>query len=247
LNDEQREYLNVVKTSAESLLKIISDILDISKIQAGKLVLRPREFWMRDMVNTTIKGLLASADEKHLQLASHISPEVPDVVLGDSDCLRQILDNLVRNAITFTATGEVVITVEASPDSSGATWHFSVRDTGIGVVFDKQKMIFEPFSQADASSRRKYGGTGLGLAISAQLVEMMGGRIWVESDGRTGSTFHFTAHLEAVDTPSGACPSTEVVSHVEEPPAEASIKQQTSPASEEAGRPLDMSRRTQLP
>jgi len=247
LNDEQREYLNVVKTSAESLLKIISDILDISKIQAGKLVLRPREFWMRDMVNTTIKGLLASADEKHLQLASHISPEVPDVVLGDSDCLRQILDNLVRNAITFTATGEVVITVEASPDSSGATWHFSVRDTGIGVAFDKQKMIFEPFSQADASSRRKYGGTGLGLAISAQLVEMMGGRIWVESDGRTGSTFHFTAHLEAVDTPSGACPSTEVVSHVEEPPAEASIKQQTSPASEEAGRPLDMSRRTQLP
>ena len=186
LNDEQREYLNVVKTSAESLLKIISDILDISKIQAGKLVLRPREFWMRDMVNTTIKGLLASADEKHLQLASHISPEVPDVVLGDSDCLRQILDNLVRNAITFTATGEVVITVEASPDSSGATWHFSVRDTGIGVAFDKQKMIFEPFSQADASSRRKYGGTGLGLAISAQLVEMMGGRIWVESDGQDG-------------------------------------------------------------
>jgi len=201
LNEEQREYLNIVKSAAESLLKIISDILDISKIQAGKLVLQPREFWVRDLVNTTIKGLAASADEKHLQLASRIRPEVPEVMLGDADCLRQILDNLVRNAITFTTAGEVVITVEASPDGSD-TWHFSVRDTGIGIAPDQQKMIFEPFSQVDASSRRKYGGTGLGLAISAQLVERLGGRIWVESDGRTGSTLHFTAPLGAVDMPS---------------------------------------------
>jgi two-component system, sensor histidine kinase and response regulator len=200
LNEEQREYLNVVKTSADSLLKIISDLLDISKIQAGKFVLQPREFWIRDLVNATIKGLAASMDAKPLQLACRIVPEVPEVMLGDSDCLRQVLDNLVRNAIKFTAAGEVVITVEASPDGPD-TLHFSVRDSGIGVAPDKQKTLFEPFSQVDASSRRKYGGTGLGLAISAQLVEMMGGRIWVESDGRTGSTFHFTAHLEAVDVP----------------------------------------------
>jgi PAS domain S-box-containing protein len=199
LNEEQREYLKVVKTSADLLLKIISDILDISKIQAGTFVLQPREFWVRDLVNATIKGLAACADEKHLQLASHVLPEVPEVMLGDSDCLRQVLDNLVRNAITFTPAGEVVVTVEALPETPNS-WLFSVRDTGTGIAVDKQKTIFEPFSQVDASSRRIHGGTGLGLAISAQVVEMMRGRIWVESDGQTGSTFRFTAYLEAVDT-----------------------------------------------
>jgi PAS domain S-box-containing protein len=199
INPEQREYLTLVKSSAESLLAIISAVMDMAKLQSGKFVIRPKEFWLRDLVRSTSSGYMAAAKRKNLQLISIIQAEVPAVVLGDSDCLRQILGNLLDNSIKFTQAGEIVLTVEpvaGSPD----LLHFSVQDTGIGVPPEKQQMIFEPFSQVDGSSRRKYGGTGLGLAISAQLVEIMGGRMWVESDGKSGSTFHFTARFAAVPT-----------------------------------------------
>jgi len=200
LNEEQCEYLSIVKTSAESLLKILSDLLDFSKIQAGKFVLQPKQFWLKDLINTTVSGWASVAGEKNLQVACEIRSEVPKVLLGDPICLRQILDNLIGNAIKFTPAGKVVITVETSPESPGAL-HFGVRNTGIGIAPDKQEVIFEPMSQADGSASRKFGGAGLGLAISAQLVEMMGGQIWLQSDGRTGSTFHFTVRMEAVDAP----------------------------------------------
>jgi PAS domain S-box-containing protein len=199
LNPEQREYLNLVKTSADSLLKIITDILDISRIQAGKVVLRPKEFWIRNMVANTINGFAPAARGKNLQLTFHVQPEIPEILLGDSGCLKQVLEHLVDNAIKFTAAGEVTVSVEGSPGSLDHL-HFWVRDTGIGIAADKQQTIFEPFSQADNSSRRQFGGTGLGLAIAAQLVEILGGRIWVESDGRNGCTLHFTARME----PAGA-------------------------------------------
>ena len=197
LNPEQREYLSLVKVSADLLMKIISDILDISKIQAGKLFLQPKEFWLRDLVNNTIDGFANAAREKNLGFTCHIDPEIPDVVLGDPVCLKQILMKLLGNAIKFTAAGEVAVSVKTALGNSGQL-HFSVRDTGIGVAADKRHMIFEPFSQVDGSARREFGGTGLGLAISAQLAEMMGGDIWVVSDGRNGSTFHFTARVAAV-------------------------------------------------
>ena len=196
LNAEQREYLNLVKTSAESLLKIITDILDISRIQAGKVVLRPKEFWVRNMVANTINGFALAARAKNLRLTFHVQPDIPEILLGDSGCLKQVLEHLVDNAIKFTAAGEVTVSVERSPGSLDRL-HLWVRDTGIGIAADKQQAIFEPFTQADNSSRRQFGGTGLGLAIAAQLVEIMGGRIWVESEGRTGCTVHFTARMEA--------------------------------------------------
>ena len=198
LTEEQREYLTLVKDSAHSLLTILSDILDIAKIQSGKYLLQPTQFWLRDLVDTTMKEFEAAAQDKNLQLTWRIRPNVSPVLLGDSDCLRQILANLVTNAIKFTADGEVVVAVE-SPPQDPSMLSFSVRDTGIGVPVDQQQIIFEPFSQVDNSLRRKFGGTGLGLAICAQLVEIMGGRIWVDSDGRAGSTFHFGVRLEPVD------------------------------------------------
>ena len=199
LNPEQREYLGLVKSSADSLMTIISDILDISKIQAGRFVLQPKEFWLRDLVVGAVNGFTAAAGEKSIRLTHNIHPGIPDVLTGDSSCLKQVLVNLVANAIKFTASGEVTVNVETLPDSFDLL-HFSVRDTGIGIPTDQQRMIFEPFTQVDGSSRREFGGTGLGLAISAQFVEMMGGDIWVVSDGRSGSTFHFTARLPAVLT-----------------------------------------------
>ena len=207
LNPEQREYLSLVKTSADSLMKIISDILDISKIQAGKLALHPKQFWLRDLVNNTVNGFTNDARKKNLRLTCHIHPEIPEVMLGDPGCLKQILMNLLGNAIKFTASGEVTVSVETVPGNSDQL-RFSVRDSGLGVAPDKQRMIFEPFTQVDGSSRREFGGTGLGLAISAQLVEMMGGEISVVSDGRSGSTFHFTARLPAVVSPAEAASHT---------------------------------------
>ncbi len=194
LNPEQREYLSLVKTSADSLMTIIGDILDISKIQAGKVALHPKEFWIRDLITTTLNGFGRAAADKNLELICHIQPEIPDVLMGDPDCLRQILVNLLGNAIKFTPAGEVMLCLEISPTSPQHV-HFSVHDSGIGIAADQRQRIFEPFTQLDGSSRREYGGTGLGLAISAQLVEMMDGEIWVVSDGRSGSTFHFTARL----------------------------------------------------
>jgi PAS domain S-box-containing protein len=196
LNPEQREYLSLVKASADSLMNIIGDILDISKIQAGKVVLHPKEFWIRDLVTKVAGGFGKAATDKNLQLTFDIHPEIPDVLLGDPDCLRQVLVNLLGNAIKFTPCGGVKLSIEMSAESSDHLL-FRVHDTGIGISPDQRQRIFEPFTQVDGSSRREFGGTGLGLAISAQLVEMMGGEIWVVSDGRSGSTFHFTARLKS--------------------------------------------------
>jgi len=200
LNPEQREYLSLVKASADSLMNIIGDILDISKIQAGKVILHPKEFWIRDLVTTTVNGFVKAAADKNLRLKFDIQPEIPDVLLGDPDCLRQVLVNLLGNAIKFTSTGEVKLSLEISAENSDHLL-FRVHDSGIGISPDQRQRVFEPFTQVDGSSRREFGGTGLGLAISAQLVEMMGGEIWVVSDGRSGSTFHFTAHLKSASAP----------------------------------------------
>jgi hypothetical protein len=178
-------------------MQIISDILDISKIQAGKMVLRPREFWLRDLITSTTGAFVQPAREKNLRIHSNIHPAIPEVLLGDATLLKRVLEILVGNAVKFTSRGEVNLEVGISPENFEKL-HFQVRDSGIGIAADQQRRIFEPFTQVDASSRREFGGTGLGLAISAQLVEMMGGEIWVESDGRSGSTFHFTARLPPV-------------------------------------------------
>jgi signal transduction histidine kinase/CHASE1-domain containing sensor protein/putative methionine-R-sulfoxide reductase with GAF domain/ActR/RegA family two-component response regulator len=196
LTAEQREYLTMVKTSAHTLLSIINDILDFSKIEAGKLALDPIPFPLRDVLDSTLKVLALRARDKGLALSQHVQPDVPDALVGDAGRLRQILVNLVGNAIKFTEHGEVAIDVRKhaieEADTESVTIHLSVRDTGIGIPADKHQLIFEPFTQSDGSTTRKYGGTGLGLAISKQLVEMMGGRLWMESEVGRGSTFHVT-------------------------------------------------------
>jgi len=197
LNPEQREYLGMVKSSADSLLTIINDILDFSKIEAGKLDLEVIEVNLRSSLANVMKSLALRAHEKGLELAYHFHPEVPLVLSGDPVRLRQIVINLVGNAIKFTERGEVVVHVEPESKTGDAiVLHYSVSDTGIGIPADNQQLIFEAFSQSDSSTTRKYGGTGLGLAISARLVRMMGGRIWVESEPGLGSTFHFTVPFE---------------------------------------------------
>lgn len=196
LTHEQREYLDAVKLSAESLLELINDILDFSKIEARKLDMNPVPFGLRDSLGDTVKTLALRAHQKGLELACHILPNVPDAVVGDVHRVRQIVTNLVSNAVKFTTRGEVVVRVEMESQTDTDTClHFSVSDTGIGIPPDKQKSIFMAFEQADNSTTRRYGGTGLGLTISSLLVEMMGGRIWVESKPSYGSTFHFTAHF----------------------------------------------------
>jgi two-component system sensor histidine kinase/response regulator len=196
LSLEQREYLGLVKTSADSLLTIINDILDFSKIEAGKLDLSPIDFSLRDSLDDTMRMLGLRAHQKELELACQVLPDVPDAVIGDPGRLRQIITNLVGNAIKFTERGEVVVRVEIESQAEPTVClHFMVRDTGIGIPAEKQRSIFEAFTQADSSTTRKYGGTGLGLTISTRLVEMMGGRMWVESEAGQGSTFHFTANF----------------------------------------------------
>jgi signal transduction histidine kinase/DNA-binding response OmpR family regulator len=197
---EQRECLEIVKASADSLLTVINDLLDFSKIEAGKFNLDPVEFDLRDNLGETLKVLALRAHKKGLELACDIRPEVPANLVGDPGRLRQVIVNLVGNAIKFTSTGEVVVRVRRAQDDEGAhgdasvlRLHFEVADTGIGIAAGKLQSVFEPFVQADGSTTRKYGGTGLGLTISARLVELMGGRIWVESEVGRGSTFHFTA------------------------------------------------------
>jgi PAS domain S-box-containing protein len=196
LEPSQREYLNAVKYSADSLLTVINDILDFSKIEVGKLSLDPIEFNLRDHLGQAMKILSGRAHEKGLELACFVPPELRDFVLGDPVRLRQVILNLVGNAIKFTEKGEVVLRVEVeSQDAGGMSLHFAVSDTGIGIPPEKQQLIFEPFSQADSSTTRRYGGTGLGLSISTRLIEMMQGRIWLESELGRGSTFHFTARF----------------------------------------------------
>ena len=200
LNREQREYLETVKISADSLLTVINDILDFSKIEAGKLDLEFVDFDVRDTLESAMKTLAVRADEKGLELLCEVTPEVPEVARGDITRLRQVLLNLVGNAIKFTNEGEIAVKVrQGARDGSELVLHFTVSDTGIGIREDKQEMIFDPFTQADSSTTRKYGGTGLGLTISSRLVRMMGGQMWVESEVGRGSHFHFTVRLQIAD------------------------------------------------
>jgi signal transduction histidine kinase/CheY-like chemotaxis protein len=193
---EMREYLEIVKDSSQSLLIILNDILDFSKIEAGKVDLACVEFDLQDVLIEALRPLARQAAEKRVELACDIPPEMPDALVGDPYRLRQIVVNLVGNAVKFTDRGEIVVTVEQeSGTADSARLHFAVSDTGIGIPPDKRKRIFDAFEQADGSSTRKYGGTGLGLTISANLVGMMGGQIWVDSEVGRGSTFHFTANF----------------------------------------------------
>jgi len=201
LSGEQREYLEMVKTSADSLLTVINDILDFSKIEAGKLDLDLTPFRLRESLARIIKPLALRAQQKGLELLCDVRPEVPDEIVADPTRLAQVLINLLGNAIKFTNQGEVELrAVVESRHSDGVVLHFALRDTGIGVPLEKQKSIFEAFAQADGSTNRKFGGTGLGLTISNRLVEMMRGRIWVESQPGQGSCFHFTARVGLVKT-----------------------------------------------
>jgi two-component system, sensor histidine kinase and response regulator len=194
---EQREYLSLARSSAESLMTIINDILDFSKIEAKKLELEKIEFSLQDCLEETIKSLAVRAHQKGLELACQIPPDAPAYLIGDPTRLRQIMVNLVGNAIKFTEQGEVVVRVEKEAQPGmGVVLHFTVTDTGVGIPPDQQARVFEAFTQADGSATRKYGGTGLGLTISTQLVEMMHGRLWVESEEGEGSQFHFTAQFE---------------------------------------------------
>jgi light-regulated signal transduction histidine kinase (bacteriophytochrome)/DNA-binding response OmpR family regulator len=197
LTPEQREFLGMVKSSADSLLSLLNDILDFSKIEAGKLEFETIDFMLRYTLDDTMKALSLRANQKHLELSCYILPEVPDGLQGDPSRLRQILVNLVGNAIKFTSQGEVAVEVAVHEELEDAVvLHFAVRDTGLGIPLDKQQTIFEAFSQADASTTRQFGGTGLGLSISVRLVQMMGGEIWLESEPGRGSTFHFTTRLK---------------------------------------------------
>lgn len=214
LQPTQREYLSMVQESGESLLGVINDILDFSKIEAGRLELDPRPFSLRENVGDTLKSLAVRAHRGQIEVACHIAPDVPEFLNGDAGRLRQVVINLVGNAIKFTEAGEVVVDVSNCtkefgagpsliPDASttefaaDSLWlHFQVKDTGVGIAEEKLQRIFEAFEQADTTMTRRYEGTGLGLAISSRLVELMNGRIWVESEIGQGSTFHFTVRFE---------------------------------------------------
>ena len=195
LGPDQREYLSVVKSSGESLLALVNDILDFSKIEAGKLTLEPLAFPIREALIDMVRGLAIRAQEKGLELIFRVAPGVPKLVVADLNRLRQVLVNLIGNAIKFTIQGEVYITID-SVESVPPALRFRVTDTGIGIPAAQQKYIFDAFIQADGSITREHGGTGLGLAISSELVKMMGGCLKVESEPGVGSTFHFTIAME---------------------------------------------------
>ncbi|HEY1718524.1 MAG TPA: response regulator, partial [Verrucomicrobiae bacterium] len=208
MNPEQRGYLETIHTSSESLLNIINDILDFSKIEAGKMELDARPFDLRACVEETLDLLSAKAAEKNLDLIYQMEDTIPATLIGDSLRLRQVLANLLSNALKFTADGDVSVQMKIlsalAPDEKGF-WpvhlHFSISDTGIGITPEKLSKLFKPFMQADASTARHYGGTGLGLAISKRLVEIMGGKMWAESEAGKGSTFHFTVNFLADPQP----------------------------------------------
>jgi two-component system, sensor histidine kinase and response regulator len=203
LTREQRDYLQTVKLSADSLLGVINDILDFSKIEAGKVDLERVDFDLYECVEGALKTVALRADEKGLELLCEISPEVPVFLAGDPSRLRQIILNLIGNAVKFTEKGEVAIKVHAELlDNQSSMLHFTVSDTGIGIAAEKLESIFESFSQADSSTTREFGGTGLGLTISRRLLQMMGGRIWAESTPGRGSCFHFTARFAPAETSS---------------------------------------------
>nr|MCU0873977.1 ATP-binding protein [Pirellulaceae bacterium] len=196
LDERQRELLTMVLESGESLLGIINEVLDFSKIEAGKVELEAAEFSLREVLGDTMKSLAFRASRKNLELAYHVQSDVPECLAGDAARLRQIVLNLVGNAVKFTDLGEVVVRVSCRPvDEGRIELQCDVSDTGIGIPADKQAAIFEAFTQADGSTTRRFGGTGLGLSICVRLLELMGGRIWVESELGRGSTFHFTARF----------------------------------------------------
>jgi signal transduction histidine kinase/CheY-like chemotaxis protein len=212
LTQEQHGYASTVKSSAEALLTVINDILDFSKIEAGKLDLEEVFFEASELLGETLKPLSIPADQKGLELVLEIDPDLPQALLGDPGRLRQVITNLTGNAVKFTQRGEIVVAVGLeSREDDRAVLHFAVKDTGIGIPPEKQSAIFEPFTQADGSTTRRYGGTGLGLTISRQLVAMMGGKLWMESYPGQGTTFHFTASFRIArgapeDTPSDSVP-----------------------------------------
>jgi signal transduction histidine kinase/CheY-like chemotaxis protein len=200
LTPEQREYLTMVKSSADALLGILNDILDFSKIEMRKLEFERIPFSVRDHLADLVKPLALRAEQKGLELVCHVLPDVPSITVGDPGRLRQVLVNLIGNAIKFTERGQILVQVEVESKSSDtAVLHYFVSDSGIGIPEDKQEEIFQPFKQADGSTTRRFGGTGLGLTISSTLVELMGGRIWLDSAPLEGSTFHFTTRLGVTD------------------------------------------------
>jgi PAS domain S-box-containing protein len=208
LDAEQRSFAEVIRTSGEALLSVINDILDFSKIEAGRLGLDRQPFDLRESVESALELVARDAAEKGLDLAYRLRPGTPEALVGDASRLRQILLNLLNNAVKFTEEGEVVLTVEAEPldpdESKGRSRHrvhFAVADTGIGIAEERLPTLFESFSQVDASTTRRYGGTGLGLAISRRLSELMRGAMWVESRPGEGSTFHFTIEADAAPHP----------------------------------------------
>jgi len=197
MDPEQREHLSVVKSSADSLLSIINDILDFSKVEAGMLDLEDTAFSLRTSLGETLTALAVRAQQKGLEIVFDVATDVPDALVGDAGRLRQVLLNLVGNAIKFTPAGEIVVRIFYRSRARGyAELEFQVADTGIGIPLERQDAIFDAFAQADSSTTRLYGGTGLGLAISASLVGLLGGRIWVESERDEGSTFFFTAPFQ---------------------------------------------------
>ena len=205
LTPTQRDYLQMSQESGETLLAIINDILDFSKIEAGQLELDPTPFDLRESLGDSVRSLTLRSQSKGLELTFSVSPEVPRILEGDQGRLRQVIVNLIGNAIKFTDRGEVRLEVSCkSKSQSTCMLLFSVRDTGIGIPADKQARIFEDFQQADRSTTRNHGGTGLGLAISSRLVDLMGGRIELDSAPGRGSTFHFTVRFPVVESPDHA-------------------------------------------
>jgi two-component system, sensor histidine kinase and response regulator len=205
LTAEQREYIETVKLSADALLTVINDILDFSKIEAGKVDLEETDFDLRHCIAGAMKTMALRADEKRLELLCDLAVGVPETVRGDPGRLRQILLNLLGNALKFTAEGGVGLKVAVDVfEEETVILHFIVSDSGVGIAPEKLNVIFDSFTQADTSTTRQFGGTGLGLTISRRLVEMMGGRIWVESEPGTGSRFHFTIRLRTATTPTAA-------------------------------------------
>jgi signal transduction histidine kinase/CheY-like chemotaxis protein len=239
LTAEQRGFLLTAKTSADQLLMLLDDILDFSKIEAGKLDISPVDFLLRDCIADSLQTLATRAGEKGLDLLCRVAPEVPDELVGDPGRLRQIVINLVGNAIKFTARGEVGVEIEIGRSATeGVTLHCRVADTGIGIPQDKQKSVFQAFEQADASTTRKYGGTGLGLTISRRLVELMGGRIWLESPRADlpadapgpGCAFHFTVAMAAGQAPVKQSALAEAIAHSLERPTAAALAPLTRPS-----------------
>jgi signal transduction histidine kinase/CheY-like chemotaxis protein/HPt (histidine-containing phosphotransfer) domain-containing protein len=201
LTKQQREFVEIIRVSGESLLTIINDILDFSKVETGNLELEHYAFDLRQCVESSLDVISIPASKKGLEILNTYGADVPHGVLGDPTRLRQVLINLLNNAVKFTDHGEVLTSVVREDDERGMILHFQVRDTGIGISPEKLGILFQPFTQADASTTRKYGGTGLGLAVSKRLVELMGGKIWVESEVGKGTTFHFTIRTERADLP----------------------------------------------